>query len=192
MVLAVHERDAHVHHRVARLDAVLERLLDALLDGGNELRGDRAALDLVDEVEALAGGGLEVDVDHAVLARAAGLAHELAFDLLGGAAHGLAVGDLRAPDVGLHAELALHAVHEHFQVQLAHPGDLDLAGLFVGAHLEGGVLFGEAPERDRHLLLVDLGLGLHCDLDDGLGEHDRLQAHRARRGRRACRRSSPA
>jgi hypothetical protein len=43
---------------------------------------DRAALDLVDEVEALAGRRLDVDVDDAVLARATGLAHVAAFDLL--------------------------------------------------------------------------------------------------------------
>ena len=48
--------------------------------------GIDAALDLVDEVEALAGRRLEVDVDDAVLARAAGLADELALDLLGLAA----------------------------------------------------------------------------------------------------------
>ena len=83
VVLAVDERDAHVDHRVAGLDAVLERLLDALLDRRDELGRDRAALDLVDEVEALAGRRLDVDVDDAVLARAAGLADELALDLLG-------------------------------------------------------------------------------------------------------------
>src|SRR6202035_2520797 len=111
------------------------------------LGGDRAALDLVDELEALARRRLEVDVDHPELARSAGLAHELALDLLDRAAHGLAVGHLRAPDVGLDAELALHAVDEHLEVQLAHPGDLGLAGLFVGANLERRVLLGEAAER---------------------------------------------
>ena len=82
MVLAVDERDAHVDHRVAGLDAGLQRLLDALLDGRDELGRDRAALDLVDEVEALAGRRLDVDVDDAVLARAAGLLDEAALDLL--------------------------------------------------------------------------------------------------------------
>ena len=67
-------------------------------------------------------------------------------------------------------------------MQLAHSGDLGLTGLFVGAHLEGRVLLGEAPERDRHLLLVDLRLGLDRDLDHGLGEDDVLQTHRSVRG----------
>ena len=77
MVLAVDERHADVDHRVPGLDAGLQRLLAALLDRGDELGRDGAALDLVDEVEALAGRRLDVDVDDAVLARAAGLADEL-------------------------------------------------------------------------------------------------------------------
>ena len=93
-------------------------------------------------------------------------------------AHRLAVGHLRAPDVGLDAELALHAVDEHLQVQLAHARDLGLAGLLVGAHLERRVLLGETTERRRHLLLVDLRLGLDRDLDDGLGEDDVLEVDR--------------
>src|SRR6185437_14263337 len=95
VVLAVHQADAHVDHRVAGPDARLQRLLDALLHRGDELRGYGAALDPGDEVEALARRRLDVDVDDAVLARAAGLAHELALDLRGVATHGLAVGHLR-------------------------------------------------------------------------------------------------
>src|SRR5205823_5592858 len=83
-------------------------------------------------------------------------AREAAFDLLGGAAHGLAVGDLGTAHVGLDVELAPHAVDEDLEVQLAHAGDLGLPGLLVGLNLEGRVLLGEAPERDRHLLLIDL------------------------------------
>ena len=188
MVLAVDERHPHVDHRVAGLDAVLERLFDPLLDGRDVFGGDRATLDLVDELEALAGRRLEVDEDDAELARATGLADELAFDLLDRPADRLAVGDLRAPDVGLDAELALHAVDEHLEVQLAHARDLGLAGLLVGPHLEGRVLLGEAAERDRHLLLVDLRLRLDRDLDHGLGEDDVLEVDRVRRRRRACRR----
>src|SRR5689334_661282 len=112
VVLAVGQRDSDVDHREAGPDAGLERLLDALLDRRNELRRDRAPLDLVDEVEALAGRRLHVDVDDPVLARATRLADELALHLLGVAADGLAVGHLRAADGRLDAELALHAVHE--------------------------------------------------------------------------------
>ena len=178
VVLAVDERRPHVHHRVARLDAALERLLDALLDGGDVLDGDRPALDLVDELEALPGSGLEVDVDDPELARAAGLAHEPAFDVLGAPADGLAIGDLGAADVRLDLVLALHAVDQDLEVQLAHARDLGLTGLLVGLHPEGRILLGEPAEGDRHLLLVGLRLRLDGDLDDGLGEGDVLELDR--------------
>ena len=42
-------------------------------------------------------------------------------------ADGFAVSHLQLADVGFHAELALHAVHDDFEVQFAHPGDDGLA-----------------------------------------------------------------
>ena len=110
----------------------------------------------------------------AVLAAAAGLAHEAAVALRR-PADGLAVGDLRLADVGGDLELAHHAVDEHVEVQLAHARDEGLAGLLVGLDAEGRVLFGEALERDAQLVLVGLGLGLDGDLDDRLGEGHRLE-----------------
>ena len=44
--------------------------------------------------------------------------------------------------------------------------------------LEGRVLLGQAAEGDRHLLLVGLRLRLDGDLDDRLGEDDRLELDR--------------
>ena len=131
-----------------------------------------------DELVALAGVRLDVDVHDAVLARTAGLLDELALDLLGGAADGLAVGDLRLADVRLDAELALHAVDEDLQVKLAHAGDLGLAGLLVGGDDERRVLLGQAAEGDGHLLLIGLGLRLDGHLDDRLREGHRLELDR--------------
>ena len=59
----------------------------------------------------------------------------------------LAVGHLRLADVGFHAELALHAVDDDFQVQLAHAGDDGLAGFLVGAHAERRIFL--AARRPR-------------------------------------------
>src|SRR3954470_912958 len=182
VVLAVDEGHADVDHRVAGAHAGLHGLLAALLDGRDELGGHGAALDLRHEVEALAGRRLHADVDDADLARPAGLLDEAPLDLGRGTADGLAVGDLRPADVGLDLELALHAVDEDLEVQLAHPGDLGLAGLLVRLHLERRVLLGQAAERDRHLLLVGLGLRLDGDLDDRLGEVDHLELDRRVRG----------
>jgi hypothetical protein len=59
------------------------------------------------------------------------------------------------------------------------PAMIGLAGLLVGADLEGRVLLGELLEGLGHLVLVGLGLRLDGHLDDRLGEghgleHDRL------------------
>ena len=51
------ERHADVDHRVAGLDAVLQRLLDALLDGGDELARDRPARILLTKSKPSPGAG---------------------------------------------------------------------------------------------------------------------------------------
>ena len=61
-------------------------------------------------------------------------------------------------------------------MQLAHAGDDRLAGFLVGAHAKRRIFLREAIQRDAHLLLVGLGLGLDRDVDHGLGE-DHLLEH---------------
>ena len=61
-----------------------------------------------------------------VVARAAGLADVLAFGF-GGLANRLAERHLRLAHIGFHLVLALHAVHEDLEVQLAHAADDRLA-----------------------------------------------------------------
>src|SRR6266404_5250023 len=82
----------------------------------------------------------EVDHDVAVLARAAGLAHELLAHVVDGLACGLAVRDLGTADVRLDVELALEAVDDDLEMELAHAGDDRLAGLLVGRDAEGRIL----------------------------------------------------
>ena len=167
------------------------------LDRGDELGRDRAALDGVDEVEALAGGRLDVDDRVAILAAAAGLADEAALDLVDGLADRLAIGDLGAADVRVDRELAEQAVDDHLEVELAHPVDQRLAGLLVGLDLEGRVLLGEAREARRELLLVGLGLGLDRHRDHRLRELDLLELDRGVGAQRVspvevCLRPTPA
>src|SRR5690606_5215752 len=98
---AVEELDPDVHHRVAGEHAALRRLADALLHRGDELLRDRSADDRVDELDALPRlAGREPDLHVPVLALAAGLADILRLGL-GGAAHGLTVGDLGLAHVRL-------------------------------------------------------------------------------------------
>ena len=99
-------------------------------------RGMRAAADLVDELVALAGVRLERDLDDSELAGTTRLLDVAVLDRLDDLGDGLAVRDLRLADGGDDAELALHAVDEDLEVELAHAGDHGLAGLFVGADAE--------------------------------------------------------
>jgi hypothetical protein len=52
--------------------------------------------------------------------------------VFGRLADGLAISHLRLAHVGAHAELAHHAVHDDFEVQLAHAGKNRLAGFGIG------------------------------------------------------------
>ena len=91
MVGAVEEGDLDVDHGVAGVDARLEGLADARVDGLDVLARDGAADDLVDELVAAALlAGLQRDDGVAVLAPATGLAHEatVALGLRGGWSRG--------------------------------------------------------------------------------------------------------
>src|SRR6476660_3890954 len=181
VVGAVLERELHVDHRVAGEHAELHGLLAALVDRGDVLLRHATTGDVVDELVARADAGLGVDVrtevddDLGELTRTTGLLLVGVGVLLDRVADGLAVGDLRLADSGLDAELALHAVDEDLQVELAHAGDDGLTRLLVGLDGEGRVLVGQALDRGAELLLVTLGLGLDRDLDHRGRERHRLE-----------------
>src|SRR5207247_604535 len=71
---AVVNDDANVLHGIARDGALLEQIADAFFDGGDELAGDGAAEDFIDELEALAAlERLDAQENFAELSGAAGL-----------------------------------------------------------------------------------------------------------------------
>ena len=166
------QRDFDVHHRVAGEHALTQRFDNALFHRGDVLAWHHTALDGVDEFKALASF-LRFDLQHdvAVLTLTAGLTHELAFSFVHRLADGFAVGHLRLADVGFHAEFALHAVDDDFQVQLAHTTNDGLAGFFVGVDAEGRIFSSQARQGDAHLFLVSLGLRLHSLTNHRLREH---------------------
>src|SRR5690606_25572061 len=155
----------------------LQGVLDALLDRRDVLARNHATLDGVDELEAGTARleRLELDDDVTILAAATRLLDELPFGFLDRLADRFAVGHLRLADRSLDAELALHAIDQDLEMELAHARDDRLAALLVGTHAERRVFLGEARQRDAHLLLVGLGLGLHGLRDDGLGELHALE-----------------
>src|SRR5437588_3890878 len=143
VIRAVGQPHLDVDDRVAGQHAGIERLADPLLDRRNVFARDRAADDLVLELEALARlVRLDLEVDVAVLAAATGLPHVAALRL-GGLADRLAIRNLGLADVGLHLELAQEAVDDDLQVELAHPVDQGLRGLLVAGHAERRILEGE-------------------------------------------------
>jgi hypothetical protein len=118
-----------------------------------------------------------VDLRVAVLAAAARLLGVLHL-AVGRAGQRFLVGHLRAADARLDVELALQAVDDDLEVQLAHAGDDDLAGLLVGLDAERRVLGHQLPEADAELLLVGLRLRLDGERDDRLREVHRLEHDR--------------
>ena len=108
---------------------------------------------------------------------AAGLLDIFSFRL--GLAHDrFLIRDLGAADVRFHAEFALHAVDQHFEMQLSHAGDDGLTRIGIARHTERRIFFGKAMERRAHLFLVGLRLRLDTNADNGLGEGDLFQDDR--------------
>src|SRR4051812_19212090 len=106
MVGPVEDAGAKIDHRVARQEAAQPRILNALLDRRHELARDRAAEDIVDELELAASRKrLEFDLAVAELAVAAGLLLVPAVRL-GGGGKRLPVGEARQPWGCLHAQTA--------------------------------------------------------------------------------------
>src|ERR1035437_711573 len=127
VIAAVVERGLHVHHFVAGENAAFHGFLDALIHRLDKFLGDHAAHHVVDKFVALARQvRLQPNADVAVLAAATSLANVFALRLCL-LADGFAIGDLRLADIGLHVELAHHAIDEDFQVKLAHAGNNGLA-----------------------------------------------------------------
>src|SRR5439155_13859160 len=96
-------------------DTGVEHLAHALLDRGDELRRDRATLDLVDELEARAARQrLDSQIDLAELAGAAALLLVPVVSL-GRRGDGLAVCDSRRARVDLAFVGVVHAVEQRAQ-----------------------------------------------------------------------------
>ena len=135
-------------------------------------------MDFVHELELfVAGIRLDAQLHLRVLAAAAGLLLVRVL-VLGRVADRFAIGDLRLADVRFDVELALHAVDDDFEVQLAHAGENGLSGLGVGGNLQRRIFVDQLVDRNAQLLLVGLGLRLDRELNDGRREVDRLENHR--------------
>ena len=173
MEAAIHKFHLEAVHGEAAEHAILHGCLEAFLNAGDELLGDVTAGDAVDELQSafleVLVDGADVDDDVGELTTAARL---LLVDLavVDGGRDGFLVVDLGLTLVAFHLEFALQTVDDDVEVQLAHAADDGLAALLVGADGEGGVLFGKFGKAVAELVEVLLGLGLHGNADDGIGE----------------------
>ncbi|SAJ32568.1 Uncharacterised protein [Enterobacter cloacae] len=79
-----------------------------------------------------------------VLPFPAGLSDKFTFYILHRFTQGFTVGDLRTTNVRLNAKFTLHAVNDDLQMQLAHPGDDGLSGLFVRVQAKRRILRSQA------------------------------------------------
>ena len=175
MVLAVDHGDAHVLQLIAGDRAVLQHLAHALFHCRQELVGDGAALDRIDELEAAAARqGLDAQEHLAELPGTAGLLL-VAVVAVGRCAHRLAVGDARRARLHLHAVALLHALQGQLQVQVGQPAHHALVELAVVLDAEAGVLFVELGQRGGEFLLLSLVRRLHCQTEHGPGEIQRLE-----------------
>ena len=140
---------------------------------GNEVLGNRAAEDLVGELEvAAARQRLHLDPAIAELAVAAGLLLVAALDV-GPAADRLAIGNLRRLQGDIHAVALLQAADDDFDVLLPAAGQQELAGLRVAVEAQGLVLFQDAVDGVAHAVFVVARLGFDGEGDGGLGQLDR-------------------
>src|SRR5438034_332446 len=175
VVGTVVESHPEVDDRVAGVDPFLHAVADALLGGRDVVARHRAAEDVVHELEAApARQRLDPEPDVAVLAAAARLLLVLALPL-GAPLDRLLVRDARREQVHVHVVLALHALHDHLDVEAAHARDEELLRLGVVMVVDGRVLLGDARQRLRDLGLVPAPLGLDRQRDGRPGEDDPRQ-----------------
>ena len=184
VVGSVHEGSLESEDGETSDDSLGEDRLNALLDSRNVLLGDGSSLDVSGELKLgvfllLEVLGLELDFDTCVLSGSARLLLVGVVNL-GGLGDGLPVGHLRGTNVGLDVELALHAVDNDLEVELAHTSNDGLSGLLVTGEAEGRILGGEADEGVGHLGLVSLSFWLNGNVDDGGGELHLLEDDRVR------------
>ena len=159
--------------------------LDAALHRRDVLPRDDAAHDLVQELEPRSPRqGRDPDPAVAVLAAAARLLLVLPLSLRP-RLEGLAVGDLRLPDHGVHPELAGQPTDDDLEVALPQPADQRLPQLPRILVLERRILLVQLVQPVRELFLFAAllhfdRLGDHRLGEGDLGEHDRVVLGRER------------
>ena len=162
VIAAVVERDAEVDDGIAGKVSARCRLLNSLLDGGNEVARDGSAEDIVDELKA--GAALErLDANLAVaeLAVASGLFFVAAMRV-GASPDGFAIRNLWRLERDLGMVAAAKFGDDGFDVRLACAGDQELVGLRVAEEAKEKIFLHQLMNGGRELVFVGAGLRLDC------------------------------
>ena len=192
VVRAEGERDLDVDHRVAGEHAVRQRVLDALLDRGDELARHDAALDRVDELEALARL-LRLDLEarrgrtgpcRPTGGRTCLRRRDTALRIVSRYATCGLPTLASTPNSRFMRSTMISRCSSPMPEMMVWPLSSSVL------HAERRVFLGQAAEGDAHLLLVGLGLGLDGLRDHRLREHHLLERDDRRPDRTASRRSS--
>ena len=170
MVGTVVENDAEVHHRIAREIPSGRGLDNALFDRGDEILGNGAAENIVDELEAgAARERLQLDFAFAILPVAAGLLLVFALRVSLGA-DGFAVGDFGRFERHFHVEALLELGDRDLDVLLAGPGDEKLFRLPVAREAQQRVFLEHAVDGRGKLVFIAARFRFNRERDRGLGE----------------------
>src|SRR5471032_131845 len=173
MTLAVDDGDSHVLHREAGERSARDDLEDALFHSGNEVPGDGAALDGVDELETRASWQwLHAQHHFAELPGAAGLLL-VAIMPLGLSADGFPIGDLRWPRHHLELVLLGQSLQHVAQVQLAQAAYHRLVGADWVFDAQARVFRGQLLQYLPEALLVARARRLDRQAVNGRGEVER-------------------
>src|SRR5271168_4713817 len=119
---------------------------------------------------------VQFDFAVSVLTFAAGLLDVFAFGD-GVLAHGFAIGDMRAANIGFHAVVALHAVYQNFQMEFTHSRDQGLAGVRFRGNAERGIFLRQALHGHAQFVLIGFGFWFDGYGNNGSREINGLENH---------------
>ena len=180
VIRAVVQDHPEVDDREAGEISTLRRFHDALFHRRNVVLRNRAAEDLVDELEvAAARQRLHLDLAIAELAVAAALLLVASLHV-GAPANGLAIRNLRRLQVHLGVVAVLQLGDDDFDVLLAGAGDQEFLRLRIAEEAQHGVFFHQLVNAVAQLVFVGTRLGLDGEGDGRLRKrHLRILNRRA-------------
>ena len=168
VILAVIEGGAEIGHRETGEIAARGGFADAAFDGGNPVVRNRAAENVVNELNALvAFGGLELDAAHTELAVPAGLFLVLAFGVCL-AADGFTIGNLWRLEREIDVVALLKLGHNNLNVLLAVSGEQEFLGLRIAGETQCRVFFHHFVNGDADFIFIGAGFGVDRESDGRL------------------------